>query len=77
TGGGSAVISGTLKVLDLMEAQGIDTTNPAAIKAARNDPAIWGPIAQQASLYGIGVGLFDAASAGAASKLSRMARGAT
>lgn len=73
-GSGSAALSGTLKFWERLQALGVDTADPKAIEQARGGPA-WQQALSEAQRYGLTVGAFDAASAGAAGKIAAVGRG--
>jgi predicted kinase len=68
-GAGSYSVDYMSQILGGMEEAGVDITNPEAMAKAIADPAMMGKIKEAAEKHAIGVGAFDALSAGVASKL--------
>lgn len=56
------------RIMEELEKAKVDTTDPAALRAAKADPAIWGPAYQNAFKGSAAIGMIDAATAGIASK---------
>lgn len=68
---GSALLNVSSEYLDLLDANGVDTTNPEQLRAAFSDPEKRGPLLAAAAKYGVPIAVIDAISAGVAGRVAR------